>query len=141
MNLTKKEKLLKDISLRLKLIILFADYIIIIGIISIFDSLSMTSIEEEYPWLFRLSIYLFYYVLPEYIFKSTLAMRLFNVSLKSKNTMDFKREFFIYSVLVFFDRFLLLVVYIFRVLFFTNRNLLLSEKYSGLSWSNVNLSR
>ena len=68
----------------------------------------MTSIEEEYPWLFRLSIYLFYYVLPEYIFKSTLAMRLFNVSLKSKNTMDFKREFFIYSVLVFFDRFLLL---------------------------------
>lgn len=136
MNFLKKEKLQQNISLRLKLIILFVDYIIIIGIISIFDSLSITGIEEDYPWLFRLSIYFFYYVFPEYIFKYTLAMRLFNVSLKSKKTMDFKREFLIYSVLVFFDRFLLLVVYIFRVLFYSNRNLLLSEKYSGLSWSN-----
>ena len=136
MNFLKKEKLQQNISLRLKLIVLFVDYIIIIGIISIFDSLSITGIEEDYPWLFRLSIYFFYYVFPEYIFKYTLAMRLFNVSLKSKKRMDFKREFLLYSVLVFFDRFLLLVVYIFRVLFFSNRNLLLSEKYSGLSWSN-----
>lgn len=136
MNFLKKEKLQQNISLRLKLIILFVDYIIIIGIISIFDSLSITGIEEDYPWLFRLSFYFFYYVFPEYIFKYTLAMRLFNVSLKSKKPMDFKREFLIYSVLVFFDRILLLVVYIFRVLFYSNRNLLLSEKYSGLSWSN-----
>ena len=126
----------QNLSLRLKLIILFVDYIIIIIITSILDYLSITGLEQDYAWSFRLSIYFLYYVFPEYAFKRTLGMRLFKVSLKAKTLEDFKKGFLLYSALVFFDRFLLLVVYIFGVLFLTNRNLLLSEKYSGIRWCN-----
>lgn len=122
------------LSLKLKLIILFIDYILIISIISILDFCSITGLEQDYAWLFWISIYFLYYVFPEYFFKSTLAMRLFNVSLETKNFKNFKNNFFIYSVLAFFDRCLLLVIYIFGVLLLTNKNLLLSEKYSGIRW-------
>lgn len=137
MNLKRNEEIQENLSLRLKLIILFIDYIIIIGIISILDFLSITGLEQDYAWLFRLSIYFLYYVFPEYVFKCTLGMRLFNVSLKTKTFKDFKKRFFLYSVLVFFDRCLLLVIYIFGVLLLTNKNLLLSEKYSGLRWQKI----
>jgi len=130
----------ESLSLRLKVIILCIDYMIFGVVISVLDFLPVTGLEPVYAWLIMLSIYLLYYVFPEYVFKCTLGMRLFNVSLKRKTFKDFSKRFFLYSVLVFFDRFLLLVIYIFGVLLLTNKKLLLSEKYSGLRWQKIDSS-
>lgn len=135
MGIKNKEGINEDLSLKQKLTILFVDYIIIIGIISILDSVSITGLERDYVWSFRLSVYFLYYVFPEYFFKRTLGMKLFGVSLKMEIALkSFEKRFLLYSILVFFDRFLLLVIYIFGTLLLTDRNLLLSEKYSGLRW-------
>lgn len=122
------------LSLRLKLLIIFVDYIIIIAIVSIISNLSVVRLEQNHPWLFRLVIYLIYYVFSEYFFRKTLGMKFFGVFIFNKKSDSLNKRFLIYSLLIFFDRFLLLVIYIFRLLFFTDKKLLNSEKYSGLRW-------
>jgi hypothetical protein len=137
MSFEKNQNITENLSLSLKVKILFLDYIILVVIISILDAIALTGLEKEYVWLFWLSVYILYCVFPEFIFKRTLGMKLFKVSLKPKKLNDFKNVFLLYSVLVLFDRFLILVVYLFGVLLLTDRNLLVSEKFSGLRWRNA----
>lgn len=125
------------LSLRTKLKILFIDYLFIICIISLLKSLLSIKLGFSYSLLFWLFIYIMYYVLPEYYFRCTLGMRLFKVSIKSKDLNNFKKRFLLYSVIVFFDRFVLIIFYIFGVLAFTDKKLLISEKYTGFRWINV----
>lgn len=125
------------LSLRTKLLILFIDYLFIICIIFLLKSLLSIKLGFSYSLLLWLFTYIMYYALPEYYFRCTLGMRLFKVSIKSKDLNNFKKGFLLYSILVFFDRFVLLIFYIFGVLFFTEKKLLISEKYSGFRWINV----
>lgn len=124
-----------EISKKLKVIIIFIDYIFIITLISLLTNKSFASILDiDMPWLFRFLIYLFYYVLMEFCFNKTLGMKLFGVSIRSKNQRKLDKSFLTYSVLVLFDRVLFLVIYIFQILLFSNKKLLISEKYSGFRW-------
>lgn len=127
------------LSLKLKLLVIFIDYIIIIAIISILNNTPVLTLEQEHPWLFRLFIYFLYYVFPEYFYKKTLGMKFFGVFIFNKKTNSFKTRFLKYSLLVFFDRFLFLVIYTFGVLLSTDKNLLISEKFSGLIWKKKQL--
>ncbi len=124
----------ENLSLKSKLAILFVDYIILIGIVCVLDAIALTGLEGDYACFFWLAVYLLYYVFPEYIFKRTFGMRFFKVTLKSQNACNFKIQFLKYSVLIFNDRILLLIIYIFGVLLQTDRNLLLSEKLSNFRW-------
>jgi hypothetical protein len=123
---------MKSLTLKDKLVILFVDYIIVIGIILIVTDL--TKLGESNPWLFRFSVYLIYYFISELLFNRTFGMRLFNVAIDGKKVGQFNLAFMKYSCIILIDRFVLLILYIFRMLFFSNKILMLSENYSGLRW-------
>lgn len=129
----------KEISNILKLKILFTDYFIIIFLIFILNDLmkSTLGIERGYPWLFRLFIYSIYFFLSELYFNKTLGMNLFGVSVINKKKGKITKHFVIYSFIALFDRFVLMIVYIFRVLFQSDKKLLMCEKLSGLRWVRV----
>jgi len=130
-----KNSELVEISKKIKVIIIFTDYIFIIGLISILTNKILDPVlDVNRPWLFRFIIYLFYYTLMEFYFNKTLGMKLFGVSIKGKSERKLDKPFLIYSVLVLFDRILFLVFYIFQVLFYSEKKLLISEKYSGFRW-------
>ncbi len=125
----------KGLSIRLKLIILFIDYIIVISLISILDL--TFKLGEKNPWIFWASVYSIYYVLPELYYNRTLTMKFFGVKIgKTQNRLN--RTFLLYSFLIFLDRIVLLIIYIFRLLLQGKSNLLISEKYSGLRWLKTN---
>lgn len=136
--IASKNKSIRKLSNRLKLVILFVDYIIFAVLFLTIEDIvySQLGIERVYPWLFRVLIYFIFYTLSEFYFNGTIGMKFFGVSIVNKKRGKLSKSFIIYSLLVFLDRFLLLLlVYFFRVFFYSKPNLLISEKYSGLRWS------
>jgi len=133
----------KEISNILKLKILFTDYFIIIFLIFILNDLmkSILGIERGYPWLFRLLIYSIYFFLSELYFNKTLGMNLFGVSIVNKKKGKITKGFVIYSFIALLDRFILMIIYIFRVLFQSEKKLLICEKFSGLRWVRISYYR
>ena len=135
-DLTITDKQTTGISLRLKVIILLADFFLFFGVVSLSYELliSILEVDRYHPWLFRLFMYLIYYTLSELFFNRTLGMTLFGVSLSDRENGEMDKSFFKYSLIVFVDRVLLTVVYMFGVLFRSDKKLLMSEKYSGIRW-------
>ena len=124
-----------SVSLIRKLGVLIIDFNIYQGFLGILyvSNNSLSAWYREEPILFALLFYLIYFVLSEYLFHRTLAMWIFGVSIPHIRKKE-KNKFLKYSLLVFLDRNLFLIVYIFRVLFSINNPLLISERYSGLKW-------
>lgn len=129
-----KNNVLVEITKKLKIIIIFIDYIFIITLISILTKSLTPILNIDTPWLFRFLIYLLYYTLMEFYFNKTLGMSFLGVSIKNKNHRKLDMLFLTYSVLVLFDRVIFLVIYIFQVLLCSDKKLLVSEKYSGFRW-------
>lgn len=128
---------IKEVSIRSKLIILFVDYAIF-GLLLIFVDIFYSNLGfvKNCPWLSILLIYFMFFTLSELFFNRTLGMKLFKVLIINKKQGILNRAFAIYSFLIILDRFLfLLIIYFFRVFFHSKKNLLLSEKYSGIRWS------
>ena len=126
----------KNLSLKTKVIILFIEYFIFFGVSSVLYNLTISILEVErfYPWIFRLFIYLIYYAFAEFYFNKTLCMSMFGVSILNRKKGHFSKSFLTYTLLAFFDRFLFIIFYMFGVLLNYEKNLLLSEKHSGLRW-------
>lgn len=134
----KNQENIETLSNKLKLIVLSLDYIIFSLLFLTIEEIvySKLNFDRAFPWLFRLLIYFVFFTLSELIFNRTLGMRLFKVSLANKRIGKSSKAFIKYSVLVIFDRFILIFLfYFFRVFFQSKKNLLLSEKYSGLRWT------
>ncbi|MBD1263175.1 hypothetical protein HZY62_21485 [Maribacter polysiphoniae] len=126
------------LSNRLKLNILFVDFIIFSFLFLTIEGMiySQVDFDRVFPWLFRLLIYFMFFTLSELLFNRTLGMRLFKVSLVNKKRGELSKAFVKYSFLVVLDRFILIILlYFFRIFFHSKKNLLISEKYSGLRWS------
>lgn len=121
----------------LKLATLIVDYLFLIFIIYLTQLLfgSINTIEYKSPWLFWFMMYLLYYFLPEIVFKRTFGMFLFGFRLDTNKEKKIK-PFLMYSIIVLFDRKIFLVIYIFRILFNSQKKLLFAEFYSGLRWEN-----
>lgn len=119
-----------------KLKVLFADYFFIVFVAFIVDGILESNFGNDWlnPWLFRILIYLLVIFLPELYLNKTLGMKFFGVIIEGKKKGRISFQFAKYSILIFLDRYLFILVYIFRVLLYSNASLLLSEKYSGLRW-------
>tara|TARA_R110002072_G_scaffold99971_4_gene219822 strand:- start:2441 stop:2842 length:402 start_codon:yes stop_codon:yes gene_type:complete len=127
----------KILTIKDKLIILFIDYMLFGITFLITEDIfwSIPGLERQYPWLFRLFIFLIYFVFTEFYFGKTLGMKIFKVSI-NQNSYKSNIAFFKYSIIALFDRTIFIVlIYIFRVLFYSKNHLLISEKYSGLRWT------
>jgi hypothetical protein len=115
-----------------KLTILVIDYLLLIVIISTLS----TIIDFDFisPWIYWIVVYIIYYFLFELFFNQTLGMFLFRVIIINKKKRELNKPFIIYSLLIFMDRILLLILYIFRVLLNSDNKLLISEKESNIRW-------
>lgn len=122
-----------ELSMKSKVLILFMDYLMIILIISILRVFHIPFIEEH-SILFWFIVYVLYYVLPEWFFKRTLAMRFQGVHIVDLRNNSSIKSFLIYSFLAFFDRIVFLIVYLIVAMLMFDYRLLLSEKLSGLRW-------
>ena len=125
----------KNLSLKIKVIILFIEYFIFSGITIFLHNIFTTVLEIDrfYSLLFVIFIYLIYYFLAEFYFNCTLCMRMFGVYITNKKEKKINSSFLIYTLLVFFDRTILIVFYMLGVIL-NYEGLLLSEKYSDLKW-------
>ena len=125
-----------SLSLKDKVIILFVEFFVFAGISTLLYNffLYVIGAESFYPWHFRGFMYLIYFVLFEFFFNQTLCMIIFRVAISNRRKKEFNMPFLKYGLLVFFDRFLFIIIYMYGVMFRVKRNLLLSEKLSGLRW-------
>lgn len=135
MNIQNKEK---KLSLKFKLKILFTDYLLIIGLISFFNII-FPHLDKNHPWFFWLCMYFIYYTCPEFFFKRTLGMRLWNVFIYNTRNSGFNKKFLIYSIVVILDRFVFSIFYLASAIHMFDNKLFLSEKISGLRWRKCNL--
>jgi hypothetical protein len=121
-----------ELSMKSKLTILVIDYLLLIVIISTLS----TIIDFDFisPWIYWIVVYIIYYFLFELFFNQTLGMFLFRVIIINKKKRELNKPFIIYSLLIFMDRILLLILYIFRVLLNSDNKLLISEKESNIRW-------
>lgn len=125
-----------DLSLKYKLQILFTDYLIIIFLIFIIDTI-FPYFDDNFPWLFWLVIYIIFYSFPEYIFRKTIGMKIWNTEISDNRNKNFKKKFLLYSILVFLDRYVFLVIHLASAGMLFDRKLLFSEKFSDLRWKKI----
>lgn len=134
--ITKKD--IENLPNGIKLLVLFVDLALFAVYLSIIESLLLPifGLEDLNTWSIVFLTYFLLFLIPEFYFNRTLGMKFFNVLIKNRRPGEINKNFITYSILVIFDRFLLIILlYFFRVFFYSNKNLLLSEKYSGLRWS------
>lgn len=114
--------------------ILFIDYIVFITTIAFLDKASITGLEQQYPLILWLFVYILYYVVPEYFFKKTLGMKMLKVKITDDENKHFRKRFLIYTFLIFLDRFIFLIFYLASAIMMFDYKLLLSEKLTNLKW-------
>jgi hypothetical protein len=89
-----------------------------------------TYIGEQFQRELWMLSYIFYFVLPEFFFKRSLAMKLFGVKIDEKNG-TLKNQL-IYMIFAFFDRTILFVINAFYGIMGQNEyKLFFSENFSG----------
>jgi len=121
-----------NLSLKIKVIVIYTDLIIVISIFGLLGIFSNS--EVIHTWTFRLLMYILYYVVPEYFFHMTIGMKIWKVKIGDSGN---KNRFFLYSILIFLDRYIFLVFYLISILMMYNKNFLLSEKLSKLRWLKI----
>ena len=138
MKTSEKKNTTSTVSNRTKIAILFVDFFMFALIFMIIEDImyKYLGVEKVYPWIFRLIIYFVFFTMSEFVFNATIGMKLMKVSIVNRQKGRLNMTFILYSLFVVLDRFLLFIfIYSFRVLMYSNANLILAEKISGLRWS------